>query len=334
MTSELRRDPVSGRWVIIAAERGRRPSDFRVERPVVTMTAVEPCPFCEGNESLTPPEVFADRASGAADSTGWDIRIVPNKFPALQLGGTLTRESDGLFERMAGVGAHEVVIDTPDHRKTFATMTGDEIARVLEVCRARVRALKQDVRLRYVIVFKNHGAQAGATREHSHGQLIGLPIVPDFVREESDGARDYFAGTNRCVFCDMLRQERGGARAILEHGQAVVIAPYASRSPFETWLVPKRHDASFEDAPEPVVHDMAGAIKAVLERLNRVVDDPPYNLIVHTAPFEDGHQQSFHWHIELVPRLSRTAGFEWGTGFYINATSPESAAAALRDVPA
>ena len=328
--SELRRDPVSGRWVIIAAERGKRPSDFRIGRPAVALAGAEPCPFCEGNESLTPPEIFADRAGGPADSGGWNVRIVPNKFPALELSGELARERDGLFERMNGVGAHEVVIDTPAHGKTFATMSGDEIARVLDVCRARVRTLKADPRIRYVIVFKNHGAPAGATREHSHGQLIALPIVPDFVREESDGAREYFSGANRCVFCDMLREERGGQRAILEHGQAVAIAPYASRSAFETWLIPKRHDASFEDAPEQVVRDMAGAIGAVLARLNRALDDPPYNLIIHTAPFEDGHARSFHWHIELMPRLSRTAGFEWGTGFYINPTSPEAAASVLR----
>ena len=328
--SELRRDPVSGRWVIIAAERGKRPSDFRVERPAVGLTGVEPCPFCEGNESLTPPEVFARRAAGAANSPGWNIRIVPNKFPALQLSGELGRECVGLFERMNGVGAHEVIIDTPVHGRTFATMSGDEIARVLDVCRERVRTLKADPRIRYVIVFKNHGAAAGATREHSHGQLIALPIVPDFVREESDGAREYFAATNSCVFCDMLREERGGERAILERGQAVAIAPYASRSPFETWLIPKHHDASFEDAPEPVVRDMAAAIRAVLDRVNRALDEPPYNLIIHTAPFEDDYGQSFHWHIELMPRLSRTAGFEWGTGFYINPTSPESAADILR----
>lgn len=329
--SELRRDAVSGRWVIIAVERGKRPTDFRFERLPVASAGGEPCPFCVGNEALTPPEVLARRAASAPDSPGWTVRIVPNKFPALQLSGPLTRETNGLFDRMSGIGAHEVVIDTPEHGRTFATMSPTEIATVLEACRERVRALKQDARLRYVIVFKNHGAQAGATREHSHGQLIALPIVPDFVREETEGAREYFAGTNRCVFCDMLREERNGPRAIFEHGQAVAIAPFASRSAFETWLIPKHHDAAFEDAPEAVVLDMAAGIRGVLERLNRTLKDPPYNLIVHSAPFGGEDEPSFHWHVEVMPRLSRTAGFEWGTGFYINPTAPETAAAALRD---
>jgi UDPglucose--hexose-1-phosphate uridylyltransferase len=322
---------VSGRWVIIAAERGRRPSDFAFERLAVAATGGEPCPFCEGHEALTPPEVLARRASGVPDSPGWNIRIVPNKFPALQLSGELVRQTGGMFERMPGIGTHEVVIDTPEHGRTFATMTGAEIAQVLAACQERVRMLKADPRLRYVIVFKNHGAQAGATREHSHGQLIALPIVPDFVREEVDGAAEYFSGTNRCVFCDMLREERGGARAILEEGLVAVIAPYASRSPFETWLIPRRHDAAFEDAPEAVVNDMAAAIRTVLERVNRTLNEPPYNLIVHSAPFGGGCAESFHWHVELMPRLSRTAGFEWGTGFYINPTAPETAAEILRD---
>jgi UDPglucose--hexose-1-phosphate uridylyltransferase len=338
--SSLRRDPVSGRWVIIAAERGRRPTDFRFERQIATTEDAEDCPFCEGHESLTPPELFADRpGGGAANSPGWRVRVVPNKYPALELstpapvGGSFSSAELTFFESMPGVGSHEVIIETPDHRKTLATMSEEEIVRVLETCRARLRTLRQDARLRYAIVFKNHGAQAGATREHGHAQLIALPIVPDFVREEVDGAREYFAGTNRCVFCDVLREERAAKdRVILEHGQVVAIAPYASRAPFETWLLPKHHGAAFEDAPEPVYAGMAGAIKGLLERINRALDTPPYNLIVHTAPFGEGYAESFHWHVELMPRLSRTAGFEWGTGFYINPTAPEEAAAILRDI--
>jgi UDPglucose--hexose-1-phosphate uridylyltransferase len=331
-SSELRRDPVSGRWVIVATERGKRPTDFRFERHSATTADAEACPFCEGHEPMTPPEVLAYRPGGGApDSPGWTIRVVPNKFPALQLEGELEREVMGLNERMNGLGAHEVIVETPHHAKTLAALSEKEIAAVLSVCRDRVVALKKDARLRYVIIFKNHGPQAGATREHAHSQLIALPIVPEFVREEVDGASEYFAGTNRCVFCDVLHDERAdGRRVILEHGGVVAIAPYASRAPFETWLVPKHHDAAFEDAPEPVRAGMAGAIKAVLERLNRALDWPPYNLILHSAPFGHGFSESFHWHVEIMPRLSRTAGFEWGTGFYINPTAPEAAADILR----
>jgi UDPglucose--hexose-1-phosphate uridylyltransferase len=224
-----------------------------------------------------------------------------------------------------------VIIESPRHDQTLAAMSEMEIGRVLWVCRQRMLALKADERIRYAIVFENHGAQAGATREHGHAQLIALPIVPDFVREELNGSREYFASTNRCVFCDVLREERAiGDRIVLEHGQIVAMTPYASRAPFEIWLVPKHHGPAFEDAPDPVRDGMAGAIKAVLGRINRALDAPPYNLIIHTAPFDDANRESYHWHVELMPRLSRTAGFEWGTGFYINATAPEDAAAILR----
>jgi UDPglucose--hexose-1-phosphate uridylyltransferase len=331
MSSELRRDPVSGRWVIVAVDRGKRPTDFRVESHLVTTVDAEACPFCEGHEGLTPPEVLAYRQGSEPNTPGWGIRIVPNKFPALELGGELHQEAGGLFERMDGVGVHEVVIDTPHHGESFATLSESQIDLMLAACQERVRALKADARIRYVIVFKNHGPQAGATREHSHAQLIALPIVPDFVREEVDGSRAYFDSTHRCVFCDVLREERAdGRRVIAEHGQVVAIVPYAARSPFEMWLLPKHHGAAFEEAPAAVRESMAGAIKDVLGRMNRALGAPPYNLIVHSAPFGDDYTRLFHWHVEVMPRLSRTAGFEWGTGFYINPTAPESAAATLR----
>jgi UDPglucose--hexose-1-phosphate uridylyltransferase len=332
MSSELRRDPVTGRWTIIAAERGKRPNDYRLARPSASTAEAEACPFCVGREALTPPEVLAYRPEGSgANAPGWDVRVVPNKFPALEMGLEPGLAVRGMFERMNGVGAHEVIVETPDHATSFAALSNEQIGRVYWACRERVLALKQDPTIEYVIVFKNHGAAAGATREHAHSQLIALPIVPDFVREEVAGALDHFAATNHCVFCDMLRQEREEkSRVIFENDNIVAIAPYASRYPFETWLLPKRHGASFEDAPRPVHDSMAAAVKSVLERMNRALDDPPFNLIVHSAPLREDVAASFHWHMELIPRLSRTAGFEWGTGFYINATAPEEAAAALR----
>jgi UDPglucose--hexose-1-phosphate uridylyltransferase len=331
--SELRRDPVTGRWTLIAVERGKRPTDFRIERPTATVVTTEPCPFCAGNEALTPPELLAYRADGAApNSRGWDVRVVPNKFPALSLSGELGLATDGLFERMNGVGSHEVIIETADHSTTFVSLSEEQISRALWAARERMLDLKRNPALRYVIVFKNHGAQAGATREHSHSQLIALPVVPDFVREEVEGAAEHFAATNRCVFCEVLRQEReAGQRVFLENDNVVAFVPYASRFPFETWLLPKRHGAAFEEAPRPVHDSMAAAIKGVIERLNRALDSPAYNFIVHSAPFGEDVAHSFHWHVELMPRLSRTAGFEWGTGFYINPTAPEEAAQVLRN---
>ena len=328
---ELRKDPVTGRWVIISTERRKRPTDFRLERSLVSRD--EFCPFCTGHEEQTPPEVFAYRSNGGGwNAPGWDLRVVPNKFPALQVEGGLDREGEGMFDRMNGIGAHEVIIETPDHDKTLATMSEAEIERVLSAFRERVRDLKQDRRFRYILLFKNHGGPAGATLEHPHSQLIALPIVPDFVRKEIEGARHHYADKERCVFCDIVRQELAVARRIiLENPEIVALAPYAPRFPFETWLVPRRHGSRFEDASPQEYANLARMLKALLQRMNRALESPSYNLLVHTSPFSEDTAEFYHWHLELMPRLTKVAGFEWGTGFYINPTSPEEAARVLRD---
>src|SRR5215510_2426307 len=329
---ELRKDPVTGRWVIISTDRQKRPTDFRLERHAVLRD--EYCPFCAGREDLTPPEVFAYRQNGGGpNAPGWDLRVVPNKFPALRVEGGLDREGEGMFDRMNGVGAHEVIIETPEHDKTLASMSEAEIERVLAAFRARVLDLKQDRRFRYILIFKNHGAAAGATLEHAHSQLIALPIVPDFVREEIDGARQHFAGKERCVFCDIIRQEMSaGRRVIQENADIVALSPYAPRFPFETWLLPKRHGARFEEAPRHEYEGLARMLKAVLQRVDRALGSPAYNVIVHTSPFSEDTSEIYHWHLEVMPKLTKVAGFEWGTGFYINPTSPEEAARVLRAV--
>lgn len=329
---QLRKDPITGRWVIISTDRQKRPNDFRVERAAVI--GRDQCPFCPGHESLTPPEVLSYRQNGSAPNTpGWDVRVVPNKFPALQVEGTLDREGDGMFDRMNGIGAHEVIIETPDHQRSLAAMSESEIERVLWAYRERIVDLKQDRRLRYILVFKNHGAAAGATLEHTHSQLIALPIVPDFVREEVDGARAHFAVKQRCVFCDVIRQEIAGSqRLVLENADIVALAPYAPRFAFETWLLPKRHAARYEEAPRHEYESLARVLKSLLQRMDRALEYPAYNLIVHTAPFVDNVMDVFHWHLEVIPKLTRVAGFEWGTGFYINPTPPEEAAKVLRSV--
>jgi UDPglucose--hexose-1-phosphate uridylyltransferase len=326
---ELRKDAVTGRWVIISTDRRKRPNDFRLEPAKVI--GGEYCPFCPGREDMTPPEVLAFRNGGPPNAPGWELRVVPNKFPALQVEGNLDREGEGLFDRMNGIGAHEVIIETPDHRKTLTTMTEPEIERVLWAYRERVVDLKRDIRFRYILVFKNHGAPAGATLEHSHSQLIALPIVPDYVKDEIEGARQHFAAKERCVFCDIVRQETAaGRRVIHENADVVALAPYAPRFPFETWLLPKSHGARFEDAPRQQYESLARMLKSVLTRMDKALETPSYNLIVHSLPFSEQSTEFYHWHVELIPKLSRTAGFEWGTGFYINPTSPEEAAQVLR----
>ncbi len=268
---------------------------------------------------------------GPPNGPGWDLRVVPNKFPALQVEGTLDREGEGLFDRMNGIGAHEVIIETPDHGKTLSTMSEPEIERVLWAFRERVLDLKRDFRFRYILLFKNHGAAAGATLEHSHSQLIALPIVPDFVREEIEGARQHYAAKERCVFCDIIRQEvASGRRVIHENADVIALSPYAPRFPFETWLLPRSHGARFEEAPRQQYESLARMLKSVLQRMDRALESPPYNLIIHSSPFSEEAGAFYHWHVELMPKLTRTAGFEWGTGFYINPTSPEEAAQVLR----
>jgi UDPglucose--hexose-1-phosphate uridylyltransferase len=328
--SELRKDPVTGRWVIISTERRKRPSDFRLES--VHIAPDPACPFCEGHEQMAPHELLAHRRNGGPpNGPGWELRVVPNQFPVLRVEGDLDRQGEGLFDRMNGIGAHEVIIETPRHDLTLATMGDAAVEQVLWAFQERVRDLKQDRRFRYIIIFKNHGAAAGAALDHSHSQLIALPIVPREVRDEVEGARAHFANKERCVFCDILRQEsRDGKRLIAETGDIVAIAPYAPRFPFETWLLPRRHLAHFEDAHRHEVASLARLLGEILRRMNRMLCDPPYNLLIHSAPIGENGDY-YHWHVEIIPKLTKIAGFEWATGFYLNPTSPEEAAQVLRD---
>ena len=283
---------------------------------------------------MTPPEVLAFRPTGTPGNTpGWDLRVVPNKFPALQVEGNLDRQGEGLFDRMNGIGAHEVIIESPDHAQTLASMGEADIERVLWAFRERIVDLKRDTRFRFILIFKNHGAAAGATLEHSHSQLIALPIVPDFVREELDGARHHFDAKERCVYCDIIRQEVAADRRVVqENADIIALSPYAPRFPFETWLLPRDHGARFEEAPRWVYASLARMLKSVLQRMNRALENPSYNLVIHSAPFSEPRGEFYHWHIELMPKLARVAGFESGTGFYINPTSPEEATQVLRAV--
>jgi UDPglucose--hexose-1-phosphate uridylyltransferase len=329
--SELRKDPVTGRWVIISTERRKRPTDFHLES--VTIAADDACPFCEGHEEMTPRELLAHRNGSAANGPGWSLRVVPNQFPVLRVEGSLDRQGEGLFDKMNGIGAHEVIIETPRHDETLATLDEAAVEQVLWAFRERVRDLKQDRRFRYIIIFKNHGAAAGASLDHAHSQLIALPIVPREVRDEINGSRAHFSAKERCVFCDIVRQEmQESRRVIAENADMVALAPYAPRFPFETWILPKRHQAIFEDAPRHEYASLARLLGDILRRMNRSLRMPPFNLLIHSAPLNEPAAADFyHWHVEIIPSLTKVAGFEWATGFYLNPTSPEEAAQVLRD---
>jgi UDPglucose--hexose-1-phosphate uridylyltransferase len=331
---ELRKDPVVGRWVIISTERARRPSDF-APAPV-TKSAGTLCPFCPGEESRTPSELFAVRPRGSAPNTpGWTMRVVPNKFPALRIEGELEPSGEGLYDRTTGVGAHEVIIETPDHAASLATLAPERVADVLGAYRERILDLRKDARLQYVMVFKNHGETAGASLEHSHSQLIATPIVPIMVEEELEGAERHFRLKKRCIWCDIIRQERRGeGRIILELDGFVALAPFAPRFPFETWILPSPHRSSFEDTDPGEILALARLLGEILRRMGKVLGDPPYNFMLHSAPLRTAGLDHFHWHLEIIPKLTRVAGFEWGTGFFINPTPPEEAVRYLRgEVP-
>jgi UDPglucose--hexose-1-phosphate uridylyltransferase len=332
--SELRKDPVTGRWVIISTERRKRPSDFRLDP--VHRPPDPACPFCEGHEHMTPRELLAFRRNGlAANQPGWDLRVVPNQFPVLRVEGSLDRQGEGLFDKMNGIGAHEVIIETPRHEEVLATMSDAAIEQVLWSFRERVQDLKQDRRVRYIIIFKNHGSAAGASLDHSHSQLIALPIVPREVRDEVNGARQHFASKERCVFCDIIRQEvSDGRRLIAENADMTALAPYAPRFPFETWILPKRHQSLFEETPRHEYASLARLLGDILRRMNKALVSPPYNLLIHSAPFAETTSDFYHWHVEIIPKLTKVAGFEWATGFYLNPTAPEEAAQVLRDARA
>ena len=328
---ELRKDPVSERWVIIATDRVRRPTDFVRESLPVTASP-RFCPFCEGHESKTPPEVLAYRNGSAPNHPGWSLRVIPNKFPVLEVEGDLDREGEGLFDRMHGVGAHEVVVEAPQHALSITELSDASVEQVLWAFRDRVLDLKNDRRLRYVLLFRNQGESAGATVEHTHSQLIALPVVPKRVQEEIEVSRRYFDFKERCLFCDLIRQEiKTGARIVTETEHFVVVEPYAARFPFETWILPRGHRSHFEDADAHQLKNLAWVLKSTLKKLEKVLERPPYNLLIHTAPLQEAPSQAYHWHIEIIPRLTRVAGFEWGTGFYINPTPPEESAKFLRD---
>jgi UDPglucose--hexose-1-phosphate uridylyltransferase len=328
---ELRKDPITNRWVIISTDRAKRPTDF--VRESVEIRGKGFCPFCYGNEGKTPPELLAYGRNGSGEnSPGWTVRVVPNKFPALGIEGELDRSGDGLFDRMNGVGAHEVIIETPDHNATLARLGEGAIQGVLEAFRDRVLDLKNDKRFRYILIFKNHGEAAGASLEHTHSQLIALPIVPKRVREEVDNARKYYEDKERCIFCDMIRQEREeGARVIVETPEFICLAPYAPRFPFEMWIMPKQHSSSIENNQSPMFGALARAMKDSLMRLETVLDNPAYNLMIHTSPLGEESNPHYHWHIEVMPKLTKVAGFEWGSGFYICPTPPEESARFLRE---
>lgn len=340
--SELRHDPLNRRWVIIAGERAERPSDFELMvKPVET---AEPCPFCDGHEAETPPEIFALRAPGSLpNGPGWSLRVVPNSYPALAIEGAADRRGVGVYDRMHGLGAHEVIIESPSHELDLADQPIEHLALVVRTWRDRIADLMRDVRFKYVLLFKNHGAPAGATVRHSHAQIIATPVIPRAVAVELEACRSHHELKERCLICDIVAQEVEDGRRIVALSESfVAFAPYASRFPFETVIAPRRHHHEFSQTTDGGLHAFAAILSDVLRRLKLLLRDAPYNFVLHTAPntnvvprrasYFTTLEYDWHWHVEILPRLTRVAGFEWGTEFHINPTPPEEAARLLREV--
>jgi UDPglucose--hexose-1-phosphate uridylyltransferase len=337
---ELRKDPIIGRWVIISVERAKRPQELiaKSDGPA----AEENCPFCEGRESNTPSEIYSVRKSGTKkDSPGWEVRVVPSKSPFLKIEGDLDRRGKGVYDVMNGVGAHEIVIETPKHIANLADLEESQIAKVLTSLAERVKDLEKDQRFKYVLIFKNYGWSSGGGRvKHSRTQLIATPVTPKRVKEELVSARKYYDFHERCLFCDLIKQEmETKSRVVIDIDGFITIAPFASRFPFEMCILPKKHSCDFYSLNYDNFIDLARIIKKTLLKLKQGLNDPPYNLILHAAPFRRkkvGYWKTinddYHWHIELIPRLTRVAGFEWGTGFYICTIPPEDSARYLREI--
>jgi UDPglucose--hexose-1-phosphate uridylyltransferase len=329
--TELRKDPVVGRWVIISTERAKRPHEFPPE-PSPRREGV--CPLCPGSERMTPPEILAYRQGGQPNDPNWTLRVVPNKFPALRIEGELGKAADGIYDRMHGIGAHEVVIESERHDVDLFDLPEKRFEDVLWAYRDRLVDLSKDHRFKSVLIFKNHGAAAGASLTHSHSQLIALPVIPKRVMEEMNGCKEYYRFRDRCLLCDIVVQElEQKVRIVEETGEFLAFSPYAPRFPFETWIVPKRHQCAYEMIEGDQAKALAAVFRRTLRRLNLALENPPFNFIVHSAPFQERAADFFHWHIEIMPKLTKVAGFEWGSGFYINPTPPEESAKYLRELP-
>ena len=350
--SELRWDPLKNSWVIMTLGDSRRPQQFLQKRQGPCEPAGSHyqrlqmqdanCPLCGGNEGRTAPEIIACRPQGSApNEPGWRVRVIPNKFPAVQIEGKLDSRAEGLYDRMNGIGAHELIVETPDHDKSLADLTESEITDVLKAYRSRMLDLRKDSRFRYIFIFKNHGVGTSSNISHSHSQLMAVPLVPPLIANELEYCRRHFQQKERCLICDLIRQEQQNkSRIVSDDGNFIVYAPYASRFPFEMIIAPLTHHHDFAQQSDQQLSFLAGTLRDILRRLRSTLRDPSYSLILHSSPprharpgrpdYWESLPVDYHWHLELAPKLTRLTGFEWGFGFHINPTPPEEAAEFLR----
>jgi UDPglucose--hexose-1-phosphate uridylyltransferase len=334
---ELRKDPLLGRWIAVLSE-PKSPSEYQI---MSHGEEEKNCIFCAGRESETPGEIMSvTRINPGEPKKRWWTRVIPNVAPVFQIEGDLGRRGEGMYDKMNSIGANEIIIESPEHSVTPEDMGIDQMVRVIMTYRDRMADLEQDPRLRYTLIYKNSGKEAGGVYSHPISHLASTPVIPKRVKEELDGAKQYYAYKERCIFCDIVREElRVGSRVILETRHFVAFCPYASKFPFESWIVPKKHNCAFQDIRAEEIQDMALVLSSVLKKLRAAFDGLSLNYFIHSAPNRIPRKnhwhtlgEDFHWHLEIMPRLLRTSGFEWGSGFYILPTSPEYASQYLREV--
>lgn len=328
---ELRKDLYSNRFVLMASERSGRPTDqgaYHKHLPVENQ-----CPFCEGQEHRTPPEVAAIRKVGAAPNTGaWKVRVVPNKYPALQPIGQSGWRYEHSYQWMDNIGVHEVIIETPNHQARLPELSAPQMLAVVTMYRDRYRVLAEDRRWESLVLFRNSGGLAGASLAHPHAQLVALPAIPKRLMEMVTYGTEQFEHRKACVFCDLITREKGsGVRVVHENEYFLVFQPFAPRVPFETLVFPKRHQSRFSETDETQLPALAEALQNGLGRMDRLLGNPPFNLVIHSAPTHGQVERAMHWHVEFMPRLAELGGFEWGSECYMHPIFPEQAAKMLRE---
>lgn len=328
---ELRHNLMTGDWVILSTERAKRPDAHRRQMvPTQLPVRTADCPFCPGNELLAPDETARIDGENAGE---WIVRAVPNRFPALAPEGEPGHQGMGYARSMVGVGQHEVLVESPLHNSTTALIPADGLYALLSLYRARMRAFYQDPRIEHVILFKNHGEAAGSSLEHPHSQIVGLPVVPGQVRTRTDQAQRHYDLLGRCLTCHCLEEEvAAGERIVEENEHFAAFIPYAALSPFHLWIVPKRHRAYFADIEEDELDSLSALLGRTTRRIYEGLDNPPFNYVVRSLSPREAESRSYHWYLSIVVRLSKSAGFELGTGMFINSGIPEESARFLRGI--
>ncbi len=328
--SEIRQNLITRDWVIISTERAKRPHEFAAKKPeILEIPVYKPdCPFCPGNDHLCTKEIMSIR-----DKDKWKVKIVPNKFPALSPDGDRLRWQTGIHTTVSGFGVHDVIIETTKHNSITGLLPVEEISDLLLAFKLRYAQIAKDRRIETITIFKNHGESAGSSLEHPHCQIAATPVVPFQFRARIQDVMRYFDDNGDCIFCRTLLDEISfGTRIIAENPNFLAFVPYAALTPFHIWIFPREHNSSFEDISESEIADLAAIMKIVLSKLFYGLHNPDYNFNIRSSPLAERQTKYYHWYMSIIPKIVKQAGFEQGSGMYINPSIPEESAEFLKKV--